>query len=132
MWRRGADGTLEVLVAHRPKYDDWTLPKGKPHRGETEEETAVREVREETGLTCVLERPIGRIRYVDGRGRSKTVQFWAMRPISGSFAPSDEVDELRWLPLDGAEALLSYERDRRLLQRFAHLASSVHRYLPPP
>jgi 8-oxo-(d)GTP phosphatase len=126
VWQRGQNGVLEIALVHRPKYDDWTLPKGKPHPGETEEETAVREVKEETGLRCVLERPIGRIRYVDRRGRPKTVRYWLMRPISGSFTPSDEVDELRWLSLDQSEAILSYEHDRWLLQRFAHPATSMH------
>ena len=124
VWRTGADGVVEVALVHRPKYDDWTLPKGKLHPGETEEKTAVREVEEETGLRCVLERPIGRIHYVDRRGRPKTVRYWLMRPIAGSFVPSDEVDELRWLPLDQAEALVSYEHDRWLLGRFAHPATS--------
>jgi 8-oxo-dGTP diphosphatase len=126
VWQRGENGVLEIALVHRPKYDDWTLPKGKPHPGETEVETAVREVKEETGLRCVLERPIGRIHYVDRRGRPKTVRYWLMRPISGSFTPSDEVDELRWLSLDQAEAILSYEHDRWLLQRFAHPATSMH------
>jgi broad specificity phosphatase PhoE/8-oxo-dGTP pyrophosphatase MutT (NUDIX family) len=126
VWQTGENGVLEIALVHRPKYDDWTLPKGKPHPGETEEETAVREVKEETGLRCVLERPIGRIHYMDRRGRPKTVRFWLMRPISGSFTPSDEVDELRWLSLDQAETILSYEHDRWLLQRFAHLATSMH------
>jgi 8-oxo-dGTP diphosphatase len=125
VWRTGVNGIIEIALVHRPKYDDWTLPKGKPHPGETEEETAVREVKEETGLRCVLERPIGRIHYVDRRGRPKTVRYWLMRPISGSFSPSDEVDELRWLPLEGADAILSYEHDRWLLQRFAHPATSL-------
>jgi 8-oxo-(d)GTP phosphatase len=126
VWQTGENGVLEIALVHRPKYDDWTLPKGKAHPGETEEETAVREVKEETGLRCVLERPVGRIHYVDRRGRPKTVRYWLMRAISGSFTPSDEVDELRWLSLDQAEAILSYEHDRWLLQRFAHPTTSMH------
>src|SRR5919106_1615180 len=125
VWRTGKNGVVEIALVHRPKYDDWTLPKGKPLPGETEEETAAREVEEETGMRCVMERPIGRIHYVDRRGRPKTVRYWLMRPISGSFTPSDEVDELRWLSLDQAEAILSYEHDRWLLQRFAHPATSM-------
>lgn len=126
MWRTGPNGVVEIALVHRPKYDDWTLPKGKPHPGETEEETAIREVEEETGLRCVLERPIGRIHYVDRRGRPKTVRYWLMRPSAGSFTPSQEVDELRWLPFDQAKSLLSYERDRWLLRLFAHPATSLH------
>jgi 8-oxo-(d)GTP phosphatase len=125
VWRTGENGVVEVALVHRPKYDDWTLPKGKPHSGETEEETAAREVEEETGFRCVLERPVGRIHYVDRRGRPKTVRYWLMRPIAGSFVPTEEVDELRWLPLDKAERKLTYEHDRSLMQRFAHPAASV-------
>lgn len=125
VWRTGKGGVLEIALVHRPKYDDWTLPKGKMNPGETEEEAAVREVEEETGLRCVLERVIGRIHYVDRRGRPKTVRYWIMRPLSGSFVPSQEVDEMRWLPVDEAEAQLSYEHDRGLLRRLAHPATTM-------
>jgi 8-oxo-(d)GTP phosphatase len=126
VWRTGSNGVVEIALVHRPKYDDWTLPKGKPQPGETEEETALREVEEETGFRCALERPIGRIHYTDRRQRPKTVRYWLMRPMAGSFAPSQEVDEVRWLPLDKAEAQLSYEHDRWLIRRFAHPSTSLH------
>jgi 8-oxo-dGTP pyrophosphatase MutT (NUDIX family) len=105
-----------VLVVHRPKHDDWTFPKGKAAPGEADEACALREVREETGLDCVLDDELPQTRYVDSRGRPKRVRWWRMRPIGQSVLElTDEVDELRWLePLEAA-ALLSYERDLGLL-----------------
>lgn len=112
---RRRDGELEVLLVHRPRYDDWTLPKGKLLPGETEEEGALREVEEETGLRCELGPELAGTEYVDSRGRDKTVRYWAMRPVSGQFEPHDEVDAVRWLTLDRARTLLSYERDLAVL-----------------
>jgi len=106
-----------VLLVHRPKYDDWTFPKGKCDDGEGDEACALREVEEETGLRCELERELGTTRYVDGRGRPKTVRYWLMRAVDGEFEPGDEVDEVRWEPPDRAVALLSYDRDLALLER---------------
>lgn len=113
--RRNPGGDVEVAVVHRPRYDDWTLPKGKLHRGETDEQGALREVEEETGLRCVIERPAGRVRYRDRTGRSKEVAYFHMTPEGGAFRPNREVDELRWLPVEDAKRLLTYERDRALL-----------------
>jgi 8-oxo-dGTP diphosphatase len=113
--RRGGD----VLVVHRPKYDDWTLPKGKLDPGETDEQAAVREVEEETGLRCRLGRELPSIRYHDRRGRAKQVRYWEMEPESGDFVPNDEVDEIRWLPPTEALSLLTYDRDRDVLRAVA-------------
>jgi 8-oxo-dGTP diphosphatase len=104
-----------VALIHRPKYDDWTLPKGKLEPGEDYEEAALREVREETGLHCTLGRELPSTSYEDHKGRSKIVRYWLMEPQSGEFSPNDEVDELRWLDRDEASALLSHDRDRELL-----------------
>src|SRR5262249_62077282 len=93
---RDRDGVPEVVIVHRPKYDDWTFPKGKAEDGETDEECALREVREETGLSCELVEPVGVTEYVDAKGRPKVVHWFLMRPLSGEFEPNDEVDELRW------------------------------------
>jgi 8-oxo-dGTP diphosphatase len=115
---RAAGGLVErdgqILLVHRPKYDDWTLPKGKCDDGETDEECALREVLEETGLHCVLGEPIGTSEYVDSKGRPKRVQWYRMQPLEGEFEPTDEVDEILWLRPEEAKRLLSYERDRTL------------------
>jgi 8-oxo-dGTP pyrophosphatase MutT (NUDIX family) len=118
VWRRGEHGP-EVAVVHRPRYDDWSLPKGKLNRGEDFEQAALREVEEETGLRCRLGRRLGDTSYRDKRDRSKLVRYFAMQPESGEFAPNDEVDELRWLPLGGAAHELSYDFDRELVEKAA-------------
>jgi 8-oxo-dGTP diphosphatase len=105
-----------IAVVHRPRYDDWSLPKGKLDPGETWEEAALREVREETGLECELGEELSSTRYHDRKGRSKLVRYWLMDPVGGEFAPNDEVDELRWLTPAEASALLTYPRDKELAQ----------------
>jgi len=107
----------EVLLVHRPKYDDWSFPKGKCDPGESDEACALREVEEETGFRCELLDEIGRTEYVDSRGRPKRVRWWLMRPTEGEFSPGDEVDAVRWTPPAGAIELLSYDRDLPLLER---------------
>jgi len=115
--RTTPDGTLEVVLVHRPAYDDWAYPKGKLHRGETEEEAALREVEEETGLRCRLEEEVGTSRYRDPLGRAKTVRYWRMTPEDGMLAPAHEVDDARWVPVSDARSLLTYSRDVALLAR---------------
>jgi len=117
--RAGEGGVFEVLLVHRPKYDDWTLPKGKLEPGETHERAALREVEEETGLTCELGRELPSTSYRDGRGRPKVVRYWAMRPLGGAFSPHREVDEVRWAPVEEAKALLSHAHDRDVLEALA-------------
>ena len=119
MFRRAGGEPPEVLLVHRPKYDDWTIPKGKNAPGEADERAALREVEEETGLRCTLLYELPQSRYRDARGRRKVVRYWAMQPVAGEFAPHDEVDEARWLPLAEAVSALSYERDRAVLRAFA-------------
>ena len=115
-----AGGILErdgrIAVVHRPRYDDWSLPKGKLDRGESFEQAALREVREETGYVCDLGEELEPVRYQDNRGRPKLVRYWRMVVVGGEFAPNDEVDELRWVPPDRARRLLSYAHDRALVQ----------------
>jgi 8-oxo-dGTP diphosphatase len=111
------DGRMAVV--HRPKYDDWTLPKGKLDPGEAFEEAALREVEEETGLRCELGPELPSTRYEDSKGRPKVVRYWRMMPLSGDFSPNDEVDELRWLPPAEAAELLTFDRDREVVEAAA-------------
>ncbi len=105
----------KVLLVHRPRYDDWTFPKGKALDGETDEECALREVLEETGLSCALTGDAGTTEYVDAKGRPKRVRWFLMEPVRGEFAPNDQVDDVRWLEPADAATLLSYGRDLELL-----------------
>jgi 8-oxo-dGTP diphosphatase len=114
--RAGDSGGWEVAVVHRPEHLDWTLPKGKLEIGESPSECALREVREETGYGCHLGRFVGEVEYLDRRNRVKVVSYWLMQPVDGAFAPTPEVDELRWHPLADAARLLSYSHDRDLLE----------------
>ena len=127
LWRRaagaGEEPGVEVAIVHRPRYDDWSLPKGKLAPGEAEVEGAVREVLEETGYRVRIGRPLGETRYVKqvaGFARPKVVRWWAMRAETGAFAPNDEIDDLRWCSLDEAVAVLTRDTDRVVLERFAH------------
>jgi 8-oxo-dGTP diphosphatase len=105
-----------VLLVHRPRYDDWTLPKGKLDRGESFEEAALREVEEETGLRCTLGAELPSTHYRDNKDRPKVVRYWLMEvEHDPGFEPNDEVDELRWLAPGEAAALLTYERDTEML-----------------
>jgi 8-oxo-dGTP pyrophosphatase MutT (NUDIX family) len=119
--RTRADGSAEVALVHRPSYDDWTFPKGKRVLDEEDPQTALREVEEETGLVCRLHREVGAIRYRDRKDRPKTVVYWLMTPVGGDFQPSHEVDEVRWLPIERAGDVLTYQHDRSLLETAARL-----------
>ena len=113
--RRMRDGRDEIAVIHRPKYDDWSLPKGKLHPGEEPLDAALREVDEETGHRADVVREVGQTRYRDSRGRLKEVTYWLMDARGGRFQPGSEVDELRWLPVEEAIALLDHEHDRDIV-----------------
>jgi 8-oxo-dGTP diphosphatase len=128
VWRRSPLSNVEVAVVHRPRYDDWSLPKGKPHSGELLPITAVREVAEECGHTVTLGPRLGTTRYRVPEGE-KVVHYWAAHPTSGSFRPSDEVDELRWLPTAKAIDLLSHPHDRTLLAGLDDATAVTHTVL---
>jgi 8-oxo-dGTP diphosphatase len=114
--RKGPEET-EIAVVHRPRYDDWSFPKGKLDPGEIFEEAALREVREETGLICRLGPELAFAHYDDNKGRPKVVRYWLMAVIEDpGFEPNDEVDELRWLTPAEATDLLTYSRDRKLVK----------------
>jgi len=116
VFRETSKGKLKVLIAHRPKYDDWGLPKGKADKGETPEDTAIREVLEETGYRCRVVAPMGTTRYrIDGG--IKEVNWYAMRPLPDSpgFKKNKEVDEIRWISRKKATSELDYENDRSLV-----------------
>jgi 8-oxo-(d)GTP phosphatase len=132
LWRGSDDAAgaavTEIAVIHRPRYDDWSLPKGKVEVDETDPVAAVREVHEETGYTAQLGRRLGSISYDIPQG-TKRVWYWAARATGGDFAPSDEVDKLIWLPVDAAMDQLQYQDDRKVLRRFAKKPSDTNTVL---
>ncbi|WP_370145744.1 NUDIX hydrolase [Kitasatospora sp. GAS206B] len=121
LWRPGGprrDGSGErkprIALIHRPKYDDWSLPKGKLRAGETPWQAALREVEEETGLVCRLLAPLP-AQYYLAQGRPKEVRYWAAVPVRGEFRPNREVDRMKWLKPAKARAKLTHARDRELI-----------------
>ena len=115
VWRRAGD-TIAIAIAHRPRYDDWSLPKGKLDAGERWEDCALREVEEETGMRCRLGEELEPTNYQDRKGRDKVVRYWLMEPVDDTdFVPNDEVDQLRWLAPAEAADLLSYPHDKELV-----------------
>jgi len=119
VWRRLAVGGTEILLVHRARYDDWSLPKGKMGPGETHEQAAQREVEEETGLRCALGPELPTTSYRDRRDRPKSVRYWAMTPVGGVFLPNDEVDEVRWVAAADARGVLTYGRDADVVDALA-------------
>lgn len=123
VWRRRA-GVVEVALVYRERYGDWTLPKGKLERGESARIAAHREVHEETGARVALGRYLGRTRYRVGSDR-KTVDYYAARYVDGDFTPSEEVADVRWLPVADAAAALTFDRDRPVLAAFTALPADL-------
>lgn len=123
LWRQEAE-VRELALVHRPRYDDWSLPKGKLHRGESTAAAAVRETAEETGFSSRLGHRIGETRYRVPEG-DKIAYYWAARAGDGHFEPNDEVDQLCWLGPSAARELLTYDHDRTMVDRFVAVA-------PPP
>jgi 8-oxo-dGTP pyrophosphatase MutT (NUDIX family) len=125
LWR-SVDGSsdVEVAIIHRPRYNDWSLPKGKVDPGETEPATAVREVHEETGHRARLGRALATVRYPVLQG-VKRVRYWAGRDLGGEFTATAEVDDLVWMPAKDAMGKVSYPHDRKVLRRFTKLPADT-------
>ena len=129
LWRPCADsGEPLIAVIHRPRYDDWSLPKGKIDPGETEPVAAVREIYEETGQRAHLGRRLSRISYPIPIG-TKVVHYWAARGVCGDFEPNREVDQMLWLPVEEAAARLTYPHDRTVTNRFTETPSDTQTLL---
>lgn len=118
---RGSGSDLEIVIVHRPRYDDWTFPKGKAESGETDEQTALREVLEETGFECNLGEELPSVSYRDHKDRSKIVRYWVMTVNAGAFEPNDEVDVLEWVSATEAGERLTYDHDVDVLSAFLSL-----------
>jgi 8-oxo-dGTP diphosphatase len=119
VWRP-RDGGVEIVIAHRPRYDDWSLPKGKLDKGESWEDAALREVEEEVGVRARLGHELDPTAYQDRKGRSKVVRYWLMEvEVDPGFEPNDEVDAIRWLPPEDAAAELTYPHDVELVREAA-------------
>jgi 8-oxo-(d)GTP phosphatase len=129
LWRPNGDPAApEIAIIHRPRYDDWSLPKGKVDPGETEPVTAVREVLEETGYASHLGRRLTAVSYPVEQGIKK-VRYWSARCVDGAFTPNLEVDELKWLPASEAMKQLEYPYDRKVLRRFIKGPVDTHTML---
>jgi 8-oxo-dGTP diphosphatase len=132
LWRKAPaspDG-VEVALIHRPRYDDWSFPKGKLDRGETTIVAAVREVTEETGMQCRLGRHLARVSYpIPGHRKLKRVDYWAAEALDGEFTPGDEVDKLIWVPPTRMLDELSYPIDRRVMRQFGRVPADTHTML---
>jgi 8-oxo-dGTP diphosphatase len=128
--RHAADREPEVLLIHRSRQDDWTFPKGKLEPGESYQACALREVVEETGLRCLLGDELPQTSHIDHKGRLKIVRYWVMRPIAGEPEARYDVDVVRWLPVDRAVRLLTYDYDRPLLEALASVLMARQEMAP--
>jgi 8-oxo-dGTP diphosphatase len=119
VYRRSEEGHGETLLVYRVRYGEWSFPKGKARQGEPDDQCALREVEEETGVRCALEAELSGTSYRDHKGRPKSVRYWAMRPLSGVAGPRNEIDAVCWTRLATAGSLLTHAHDRALLAQIA-------------
>ena len=126
VWRYASKGQIKVLVVHRRRQDDWSLPKGRRRPGERSRTCALREVHEETGLRCELGPELRPVHAVDRRGRRRRSRYWVMVPTAGQFRPTTEVDVAHWFDLDQAAALLESDHEVALLNELVDLLLVSH------
>ncbi|KND41178.1 NUDIX hydrolase [Streptomyces stelliscabiei] len=125
LWRRPSSaGGIELALVYRPKWSDWSLPKGKLKRDEDARDGALREVLEETGMRCALGPELPTVHYTDHQGRPKQVRYWAAEATRGTFTPNSEVSDLLWLPPEAATRRLTHERDRTVV---SSLLEALHK-----
>ena len=125
--RRRVGGQVQTVLVHRPRYDDWSFPKGKLLDGESFEQAAIREVREETGLECRIDAELPTSHYIDQDGRPKVVRYWSMDVIGDNdLHPTAEVDEARGLSLTEAREILTHDRDREVLDTLTAQAAPAY------
>lgn len=125
LWRPTRKGHIDILVIHRPRHGDWSLPKGKLRPDESALACALREVREETGLWCDVGEELPQALYRDRKGRSKRVRYWAMQEQTGEFQPNREVDAIRWIRIDRSADLLTYDHDHIVVAGLRLVHASV-------
>ncbi len=113
---KGAGDSLEICLIHRNRYDDWSLPKGKKEKDESNRECAIRETFEETGFSGTIEAKIKKVSYVTPKGKQKVVRYWLMRYETGTFIKNDEVDSIMWCSFKKARKKLSYRHDVEVVQ----------------
>ena len=126
IWRHCETAQLEILLIHRPRRNDWSLPKGKLEPGESSLRAALREVREETGLRCEVGPELPATAYLDRKLREKYVRYWAMRPIGGRFKRNDEVDMVRWATVEEAAGRLTNDHDIPVVAALFDVLATVH------
>ena len=117
LWRENSELKIEIALIHRPRYDDWSLPKGKIEEGESSLRCAFREVIEETGITPQFGRELGSVEYKEPAGL-KRVKYWAAKALIDEFLPNEEVDEIKWLNPEDALARATHESDRTIINNF--------------
>ena len=117
LWRENSELKIEIALIHRPRYGDWSLPKGKIEEGESSLRCAFREVIEETGITPQFGRELGSVEYKEPAGL-KRVKYWAAKALTDEFLPNEEVDEIKWLDPDDALARATHESDRTIINNF--------------